>query len=69
SELELTYASKDGEEGFPGNFDSRVTMTLTDDNAIDIRYAAETDKTTVVNMTNHSYFNLGCENILGCEVT
>ncbi|SEB01222.1 aldose 1-epimerase [Alistipes timonensis JC136] len=57
-ELELTYASKDGEEGFPGNFDCRVTMTLTDDNAIDIRYAAETDKTTVVNMTNHSYFNL-----------
>ena len=57
-ELELTYASKDGEEGFPGNFECRVTMTLTDDNAIDIRYAAETDKTTVVNMTNHSYFNL-----------
>ena len=48
----------DGEEGFPGNFECRVTMTLTDDNAIDIRYAAETDKTTVVNMTNHSYFNL-----------
>lgn len=57
-ELELTYASKDDEEGFPGNFECRVTMTLTDDNAIDIRYAAETDKTTVVNMTNHSYFNL-----------
>lgn len=43
-ELELTYASKDGEEGFPGNFECRVTMTLTDDNAIDIRYAAETDQ-------------------------
>mgnify|MGYP000409148263 FL=1 len=57
-EVELTYTAKDGEEGFPGNFDCRVTMTLTDDNAIDIRYAAETDKTTVVNMTNHSYFNL-----------
>ncbi len=57
-EVELTYASKDGEEGFPGNFDCRVTMTLTDDNAIDIRYAAETDRATVVNMTNHSYFNL-----------
>ena len=56
--VELTYTAKDGEEGFPGNFDCRVTMTLTDDNAIDIRYAAETDKTTVVNMTNHSYFNL-----------
>ena len=57
-EVELTYTAKDGEEGFPGNFDCRVTMALTDDNAIDIRYAAETDKTTVVNMTNHSYFNL-----------
>lgn len=57
-EVELTYTAKDGEEGFPGNFDCRVAMTLTDDNAIDIRYAAETDKTTVVNMTNHSYFNL-----------
>lgn len=57
-EVELTYTAKDGEEGFPGNFNCRVTMTLTDDNAIDIRYAAETDKTTVVNMTNHSYFNL-----------
>ena len=57
-ELELTYTAKDGEEGFPGNFNCRVTMTLTDDNAIDIRYAAETDKATVVNMTNHSYFNL-----------
>lgn len=57
-EVELTYAAKDGEEGFPGNFNCRVTMTLTDDNAIDIRYEAETDKATVVNMTNHSYFNL-----------
>lgn len=57
-EVELTYTAKDGEEGFPGNFNCRVTMTLTDDNAIDIRYEAETDKATVVNMTNHSYFNL-----------
>ena len=57
-EVELTYTAKDGEEGFPGNFDCRVTMTLTDDNAIDIRYAAETDKTTVVNMTKHSSCNL-----------
>lgn len=57
-ELELAYTAKDGEEGFPGNFNCRVTMTLTDDNAIDIRYAADTDKATVVNMTNHSYFNL-----------
>lgn len=54
----LTYLSKDGEEGFPGNLDVKVTMSLTNDNAIDIRYEAETDKETVVNLTNHSYFNL-----------
>ena len=57
-ELELTYRSKDGEEGFPGNITCRVIMKLTDDNAIDIQYEAETDKPTIVNMTNHSYFNL-----------
>lgn len=57
-ELELTYLAKDGEEGFPGNITCRVTMKLTDDNAIDIRYEAETDRPTIVNMTNHSYFNL-----------
>lgn len=57
-ELELTYLSKNGEEYFPGNLNCTVTMTLTDDNAIDIKYAAETDQPTIVNMTNHSYFNL-----------
>ena len=57
-ELELTYLAKDGEEGFPGNITCKVLMTLMDDNAIDIRYEAETDKPTIVNMTNHSYFNL-----------
>ena len=57
-ELELTYLSKDGEEGFPGNITCKVLMTLTADNAIDIRYEAETDQPTIVNMTNHSYFNL-----------
>ena len=56
--LTLSYTSKDGEEGFPGNLTCRVNFTLTDDNAIDISYDAETDRTTVVNMTNHSYFNL-----------
>ena len=56
--LTLAYTSKDGEEGFPGNLTCQVTFTLTDDNAIDISYEAETDRTTVVNMTNHSYFNL-----------
>ena len=57
-EVQLTYQAKDGEEGFPGNFQCTVTMKLTDDNAIDIQYEAETDKPTIVNMTNHSYFNL-----------
>lgn len=56
--LELTYLSEDKEEGFPGNLTCKVTFTLTDDNAIDIVYQATTDQTTVVNMTNHSYFNL-----------
>ena len=56
--LELSYLSKDGEEGFPGNLTCKVTFSLTDDNAIDISYSAETDRTTVINMTNHSYFNL-----------
>ena len=57
-EIELTYVAADGEEGFPGNITCKVLMKLTDDNAIDIRYEAETDKPTIVNMTNHSYFNL-----------
>ena len=56
--LELTYLSKDGEAGFPGNLNVKVTYKLTDDNAVDIRYEATTDKATVVNLTNHSYFNL-----------
>lgn len=56
--LVLTYVSVDGEAGFPGNLDVKVTMTLTDDNALDIQYEAETDKETIVNLTNHSYFNL-----------
>ena len=58
SQIEMSYLAEDGEEGFPGNLRCTVTMSLTDDNAIDIRYSAVTDKTTIVNMTNHSYFNL-----------
>jgi aldose 1-epimerase len=58
STLELTYKAKDGEQGFPGNITCKVTMKVTDDNAIDIQYEATTDKATIVNMTNHSYFNL-----------
>lgn len=56
--LVMTYVSPDGEEGFPGNLKCEITMLLTDDNSIDITYRATTDKPTVVNMTNHSFFNL-----------
>jgi len=59
--LELTYLSIDGEAGFPGNLNVKVTYHLTNDNAVDIFYEASTDKPTVVNLTNHSYFNLSGE--------
>lgn len=54
----LSYLSKDGEEGFPGNLSVTVTFTVTENNELRIHYQATTDKTTVVNLTNHSYFNL-----------
>ena len=56
--VKLSYVSQDGEEGYPGNLACSVTYTLTKNNELKISYEAETDKTTVVNLTNHSYFNL-----------
>jgi Galactose mutarotase and related enzymes len=56
--VRLKYISTDGEEGFPGTLITTVTYKLSDDNEIDITYEAETDKATVLNLTNHSYFNL-----------
>ncbi len=58
STITLSYLSKDNEEGYPGNLQCTVTYELTNDNAVKISYEATTDKNTVVNLTNHSYFNL-----------
>ena len=56
--VKLSYVSKDGEEGYPGTLTTAVTYELSDDNALKITYHASTDQPTVVNLTNHSYFNL-----------
>lgn len=58
SSIAMTLVSPDGDANYPGNVTATVTYTLTEDNAIDIQYKATTDKKTIINMTNHSYFNL-----------
>ncbi len=57
--VKMTYLSVDGEEGYPGNLASTLWMELTTDNVLRIRFEATTDKTTILNLTNHTYFNLG----------
>ena len=69
--LIFTYKSHDGEEGYPGNLEATVTYTLTNEDAIKIEYEATTDQTTVVNLTNHTYWNLaghGSDTILDHEL-
>ncbi|MGW8180910.1 MAG: aldose epimerase family protein, partial [bacterium] len=56
SSLRLSYQSKDGEEGYPGNLDASVTFTVIEDK-LEVDYLAQTDKPTIVNLTNHAYFN------------
>ncbi len=58
SSVTLSYLSPDGENGFPGNLKVTLTYTITDDNALDLRFEATTDKPTVLNLCNHSFFNI-----------
>ena len=67
--VELSCFSPDGDEGYPGNLDVRVTYRLSDENELRIDYRATTDRATLVNLANHSYFNLaGAGDILGHEL-
>jgi aldose 1-epimerase len=69
SVLELTYVSKDGEEGYPGTLEVKAIYSVTDDNALKLEYTATTDKETICNLTHHSYFNLaGKGDILNHEL-
>lgn len=69
--LKLTYKSIDGEEGFPGNLDITVFYTLNNEDELEVQYQAKTDKKTIVNLTQHTYFNLTAmkEDILGHELS
>ena len=72
--ITFSRLSPDGEQGFPGNLTVAITYTLNDDNELMIDYYAVGDEDTIVNMTNHSYFNLGkgghkCKDILDQEIT
>lgn len=69
--IEFSYVSKDGEEGFPGTLTAKITYTLTNENEFKVDYVATTDKTTVCNLTHHSYFNLkgeGNGDVLGHQM-
>jgi aldose 1-epimerase len=69
--IRLSYLSKDMEEGYPGNLQAEVTYTLTDDNTVKFDYKATTDKKTILNLTQHTYFNFtgGKDNILSHEIS
>ena len=70
--LVLSYLSNDMEEGYPGNLDVKVTYTLSNNDELKVRYEAETDRSTVINLTQHTYFNLSADlsrHILDHQIT